>query len=74
MNDAAEIKEVSVQLGQIKKKHDDANKSVLAKKKDLEQVQKEIWCIEQQELAAEVPVYSVNTRKKQLEEALEACV
>ena len=35
-NDAEEIREVSVQLGQIKKKHDDANKAVIAKKIDLE--------------------------------------
>lgn len=30
-NEAEEIREVSMQLNQIKKKHDDANKAVLAK-------------------------------------------
>jgi hypothetical protein len=36
-----------MQLSQIKKKHDDANKMVNQKKLDLEKVQKEIWALEQ---------------------------
>jgi hypothetical protein len=46
-HDAEEIREVSMQLSQIKKKHDDANKMVNQKKLDLEKVQKEIWALEQ---------------------------
>jgi len=70
-HDAEEIREVSVQLSQIKKKHDDANKMVNQKKIDLEKVQKEIWALEQQEIHAEGPVYQVKTRKEQLEDALQ---
>jgi predicted nucleic acid-binding Zn-ribbon protein len=61
-NDAEEIREVSTQLSQIKKKHDDANKAVEAKKKDLETIQKEIRAIDLQETRAEGPVYSIGTR------------
>jgi hypothetical protein len=65
-HDAEEIREVSVQLSQIKKKHDDANKAVEAKKRDLELLQKEIGTIGLQETRAEAPVYAVNTRLDQL--------
>ena len=37
-HNAEEIREVSVQLSQIKKKHDDANKAVIAKKQELETI------------------------------------
>lgn len=45
-HDAEEIREVSIQLAQIKKKHDDANKAVNQKQIDLENVKKEIWALD----------------------------
>jgi len=70
-HDAEEIREVSIQLAQIKKKHDDANKAVNQKQIDLENVKKEIWALDQQEIQAEGPVFQVNARLQQLEDALQ---
>ena len=41
-NERDEINEVSTQLSQIKKKHDDTKKAVTAKQKDVEAAQKEM--------------------------------
>jgi hypothetical protein len=62
LNDQAEIKEVSIQLSQIKKKHDEAKKLVIQKQEQLEQVKKEIEAISQQEIQAEGPVFYTKTR------------
>ena len=41
-HDQEEINEVSIQLSQIKKKHDEAKKQFTAKKGELEKIKKEI--------------------------------
>ena len=41
-HDQEEINEVSIQLSQIKKKHDEAKKQFTAKKAELEKIKKEI--------------------------------
>lgn len=61
-HDQEEIREVSVQLSQIKKKHDEAKKLVNQKQDDLEKVRKEIESLELQEQQAEGPVYQINSR------------
>jgi len=56
-HDQEEIREVSTQLSQIKKKHDEAKKMVVTKQEELEKVKKEIISVETQEAQAEGPVF-----------------
>jgi chromosome segregation ATPase len=48
-NDAEEIREVSIQLNGIKKKHDEAKKLVNAKKEEFDRTRKDIDQLSQQE-------------------------
>ena len=57
-NTADEINEVSTQLAQIKKKHDDSKKMVQAKQNEFDAVKKEIANTEEQEKLAEAPMIS----------------
>lgn len=70
-HDQDEIKEVSTELSQIKKQHDDVKKLVIAKQDDLEKVKKEIESLGIQEQTAEGPVFQVKSRLEQLVEALD---
>ena len=67
-HDQEEIREVSIQLSQIKKKHDEAKKLVILKQEELDRVKKEIQNLELQEQQAEGPTYQVKTRIEQLVE------
>jgi septal ring factor EnvC (AmiA/AmiB activator) len=51
------IREVSTELSQIKKQHDEVKKLVNAKQDDLEKIRKEIDSIGVQEQTAEGPVF-----------------
>jgi hypothetical protein len=70
-NERDEINEVSVQLSQIKKKHDDTKKAVTARQKDFEAVTKEMRNTEEQEKLAEAPMLSTKARLAQLDEQLQ---
>ena len=70
-HDQDEIREVSTELSQIKKQHDDVKKLVNAKQEDLEKIKKEIEAVELQETTAEGPVFQVKSRLEQLNEALD---
>lgn len=70
-HDQDEIREVSIELGQIKKQHDDVKKLVIAKQEDLEKIKKEIESLGIQEQTAEGPVFQIKSRLEQLEECLE---
>lgn len=70
-HDQDEIREVSTELSQIKKQHDDVKKLVLAKQEDLEKVKKEIDSLVIQEQTAEGPVFQVQSRLQQLRECLQ---
>ena len=70
-HDQDEIREVSTELSQIKKQHDDVKKLVIAKQDDLEKIKKEIDSLGVQEQTAEGPVFQVKSRLEQLEECLE---
>jgi len=70
-HDQDEIREVSVELSQIKKQHDDVKKLAIAKQEELEKVKKEIESLGVQEQTAEGPVFQVKSRLEQLEEALD---
>lgn len=70
-NDQDEIREVSTELSQIKKQHDDVKKLVIAKQDDLEKIKKEIDSLGVQETTAEGPVFQIKSRLEQLEEALD---
>ena len=56
-HDQDEIREVSTELSQIKKQHDEVKKLVNAKQDDLEKIRKEIESIGEQEHTAEGPVF-----------------
>ena len=71
-HDQDEIREVSTELSQIKKQHDDVKKLVLAKQDDLEKIKKEIDSLGVQEQTAEGPVFQVKSRLQQLQECLES--
>ena len=71
-HDQDEIREVSTELSQIKKQHDDVKKLVIAKQDDLEKIKKEIDSIGVQEQTAEGPVFQVKSRLEQLEECLDS--
>jgi type III secretory pathway component EscV len=68
--DEEEMKEVSMSLAELKKKHDIVKKRVLEKEKELETVKKEIQQLEYQEGDAEGVVYENSTRKQQIENAI----
>ena len=70
-HDQDEIREVSTELSQIKKQHDDVKKLVNAKQDDLEKIKKEIESLGVQEQTAEGPVFQVKSRLEQLEECLD---
>lgn len=70
-HDQDEIREVSIELGQIKKQHDDVKKLVIAKQEDLEKIKKEIDSLGVQEQTAEGPVFQIKSRLDQLEECLD---
>ncbi len=70
-HDQDEIREVSQELSQIKKQHDDVKKLVNAKQDDLEKIKKEIESLGIQETTAEGPVFQVKSRLEQLQECLE---
>ena len=67
-HDQEEINEVSIQLSQIKKKHDEAKKQFTAKKAELEKIKKEIEQIELQEANAEPSMFRNKTRLQELAE------
>ena len=70
-NTADEINEVSTQLAQIKKKHDDSKKLVQAKQNEFDVVKKEIANTEEQEKLAEAPMLSNKQRLEELRAAIE---
>ena len=70
-HDQDEIREVSIELGQIKKQHDDVKKLVIAKQDDLEKIKKEIESLGIQEQTADGPVFQIKSRLEQLEECLD---
>lgn len=63
-----EIKEVSTQLSQIKKKHDEAKRSCVSKQQELDELQEEIKALGVQESQAEGPVFQVQDRLQTLQE------
>ena len=69
-HEGEEIREVSTQLSQIKKKHDEAKKLVMQKQDELEKVKKEIEMLAVQEMQCEGPVYMIQTRLEELNEAM----
>ena len=66
-----EIMEVSVQLSQIKKKHDDAKKLVTLKQEEYDRIRKEIAGLEVQEAQIEGPIAYNKERIAQLEQAMD---
>jgi uncharacterized coiled-coil DUF342 family protein len=54
-----EIKEVSAQLSQIKKKHDEAKRSCVAKQVEIDQLSEEIKALGVQESQAEGPIFQI---------------
>mmetsp|Transcript_41915 Transcript_41915/g.64150 ORF Transcript_41915/g.64150 Transcript_41915/m.64150 type:complete len:222 (-) Transcript_41915:994-1659(-) len=69
-NDLDEIREISFQLSQIKKKHDEAKKMGNQKQKELEQVRKEIEQISVQEVQAEGPTADMKSNLEILDDQL----
>lgn len=69
-NELEEIREVSFQLQQIKKKHDEAKKLGNTKQSELEKVKKEIDQLFVQEVSAEGPTHIMKNRIEMLEESL----
>ena len=70
-NTADEINEVSIQLKDIKQKHDDSKKLVSAKQAEFDAIKKEIASTELQEKEAEAPMVANATRLQQLREAIQ---
>ena len=70
-NELEEIREVSFQLSQIKKKHDEAKKMANMKEEELQQVRKEIEQIKIQGAVAEGPAYEMKTKLEMLNESLD---
>ena len=69
-NEAEELREVSTQLMQIKKKFDEARKLANRKQEELEEKRKEIEQIYNQELNVEGPANELNHKTKMLETSL----
>ena len=69
-NELEEIREVSFQLQQIKKKHDEEKKLGNAKQAELEKVKKEIDQLFVQEVSAEAPTHVIKSKIEMLEESL----
>jgi len=70
-NEMEEIAEVSLQLQNIKKKHDEAKKLANQKEKELQTLTKDLKQLELQEAQAEGPVYEIKQRLEDLTRALE---
>ena len=69
-NEQEEINEVSIQLSQIKKKHDEAKKLVTLKQEEYDRIRKEIVGLEIQENQVEVPITYNKERLAQLDQSL----
>ena len=69
-NDASEIFEVSTQLNQIKKKHDEAKKHVIAKQDELDHCKQEIEQLSVQATQSEGPTFQISSRLEQLQDQL----
>mmetsp|Transcript_18271 Transcript_18271/g.24397 ORF Transcript_18271/g.24397 Transcript_18271/m.24397 type:complete len:169 (+) Transcript_18271:22-528(+) len=69
-HDQEEINEVSIQLSQIKKKHDEAKKLVTLKQEEYDRIRKEIAGLEIQEAQIEGPIAYNKERLCQLEGSL----
>ena len=69
-HDQEEINEVSIQLSQIKKKHDDAKKLVTLKQEEYDRIRKEIAGLEIQEAQIEGPIAYNKERLAQLDQSL----
>lgn len=65
-----EINEVSVQLSQIKKKHDEAKKLVTLKQQEYDRIRKEIAGLDIQEAQIEGPIAYNKERLAQLSDSL----
>lgn len=65
------MREISQQLGKLKKKHDVVKKQVNAMENNLSKVKKEIDGLLVQEAQAEQNVYETSTRVEQIEKAIE---
>ena len=70
-HDVEEINEVSVQLAQIKKKHDDTKKMVTLKQQEYDRIRKEISGLEIQEAQIEGPIAYNKERLAQLSASLD---
>lgn len=69
-HDQEEINEVSAQLSQIKKKHDEAKKLVTLKQEEYDKIRKEIAGLDIQEAQIEGPIAYNKERLAQLEQSL----
>ena len=69
-NEQDEIREVSFQLAQIKKKHDEAKKLGNQKQEELEKIKKEIDQLYVQEVQAEGPTQEMKSKLEMLEESI----
>ena len=67
-HDLEEIREVSTQLSQIKKKHDETKRICINKEAELNSIKEEIKNLSVQEQQAEGPVYAIQSRLEQLNE------
>lgn len=65
-HDLEEIREVSTQLSQIKKKHDDTKRVCVKKQAELDGITEEIKNLGVQETQAEGPVFQIQSRLKNL--------
>ena len=65
-HDIEEIREVSTQLSQIKKKHDDTKRICINKQAELDAIKEEIRNLGVQEQQAEGPTFAIMHRLKQL--------
>jgi hypothetical protein len=70
-HDAEEIREVSAQLSQIKKKHDETKRICIAKQAELDAIKKEIDQLGLQEERAIGPAFAMKSRLEQLTEQYE---
>ena len=70
-NEQEEINEVSGQLSQIKKKHDEAKKAVTLKQAEYDRIRKEIMGLEVQEANIEGPIAYNKERLAQLAQSLQ---
>lgn len=70
-HDAEEIREVSAQLSQIKKKHDETKRICIAKQAELDAIKKEIDQLGLQEERSIGPAFAMKSRLEQLTEQYE---